>query len=113
MITDIGQYSEEDLKKHPPENVTVPKYPLPPTGVPPLALHFTDPTVHADPWKLVSNATNLAARRAYRAAVTGMDRKLGVLLAELETLGLANTTAIVVHGDHGGSHSSLSSYILL
>lgn len=37
----------------------------------------------------------------YRASVTGMDRKLGVLLDELDTLGLTNSTAVVLHGDHG------------
>jgi len=30
-----------------------------------------------------------------------MDRKLGVLIAEIESLGLTATTAIVLHGDHG------------
>ena len=38
------------------------------------------------------------ARRAYRAAITGMDRKLGVLLQELDTLGIREEVAIVLHG---------------
>jgi iduronate 2-sulfatase len=43
----------------------------------------------------------LKARQAYRAAVTGMDRKLGVLMDALNELGLTQNTAIVLHGDHG------------
>ena len=38
------------------------------------------------------------ARRAYRAATTGMDRKLGVLMDELESLKLRQQTALVLHG---------------
>ena len=30
-----------------------------------------------------------------------MDRKLGDLFAEIETLGLTNNTAVVLHSDHG------------
>lgn len=43
----------------------------------------------------------------HRAAVTGMDRKLGALLQELEDLNMANSTAIIIHGDHGWSLSEL------
>ena len=43
---------------------------------------------------LSQNATR-KARRAYRAAVTGMDRKLGKLLAELDALKLRGSTAEV------------------
>ena len=36
------QYAQEDLDKHPLENVTAPAHPLPPTNVPPIAMQFTD-----------------------------------------------------------------------
>ena len=97
------QYAKEDLDQHPLDSVDVPAHPLPPVGMPGLAFHWTDAGVfgHTSPWTPVSNDTARAARRAYRASVTGMDRKLGVLVKELDTLGLTNNTAIVLHGDHG------------
>ena len=32
---------------------------------------------------------------------SGADRKLGVLIDELDVLGVANVTAVVAHSDHG------------
>ena len=71
------QYAQEDLDKHPLGNVSAPAHPLPPTDVPAVAMHFSDEAVHDSPWQPVSPNVSRAARRAYRAAVTGMDRKLG------------------------------------
>ena len=49
-----------------------------------------------------------AARRAYRASVTGMDRKLGVLVKELDTLGLTNNTAIFGKDAKNVVHTNVS-----
>jgi|TARA_B110000977_G_C10744686_1_gene364361 iduronate 2-sulfatase len=41
------------------------------------------------------------ARHAYYASVTWMDHQVGRILDELEALGLAENTLVVLHGDHG------------
>ena len=41
------------------------------------------------------------ARRAYLACVRYVDRQVGRVLTELERLGLADTTIVVIWGDHG------------
>jgi len=99
------QFNAEDLAHHPIDSIDLPTHPMPPTGVPGIALTFSDGTAdkgaHTSPWVPISNASTVAARRAYRAAVTGMDRKLGSLLDEIDKLGIANNTAVVFHSDHG------------
>jgi len=104
------QAAPEDWAAHPLENVDLARNPLPPHGMPDVAFHFSDGVdsgvlEHTDPWHPLTDTHARAARRAYRAAVTGVDRKLGVLLDELDRLNLSSTTAVVVHGDHGWSLS--------
>lgn len=93
----------EDFAKHPLESIDLCTNPLPPKGVPEIALHMTDGDLpeHTDPWHPVNGDNARLARRAYRASLTGMDRKLGKLLDELDDLGLTDKTAIIFHGDHG------------
>lgn len=95
------QASEADYAKHPLSSIQLPTNPLPSKNMPDIAIHFTDDEEHPNPWTPISNDGMKAARRGYYAAVTGMDRKLGKLIDELKTLGVENTTAIVVHSDHG------------
>eukprot|EP00040_Diaphanoeca_grandis_P003064 m.23634 g.23634 ORF g.23634 m.23634 type:complete len:538 (-) comp14292_c0_seq1:229-1842(-) len=95
------QAAPEDFAKHPLASITLPKQKLPPSNVPGIALHFTDSPVHSNPWEAASDVDLRNARRGYLAAVTGMDRKLGKLVEAVESLGLTNSTAFVVHGDHG------------
>ena len=82
--------------------------------MPPIAFHMSEgcpscvPPIHPNPWVPLSANDTRKARRAYRAAVTGMDRKLGKLLRELEALKLRQTTAIVLHGDHGWQRASIT-----
>lgn len=95
------QAAPEDWGKHPLNTTDLPKNQVPPNGMPDIAFHFTDDAVHSSPWQPVSPDSVAKARRAYRAAVTGMDRKLGRLMQALDDLGLSNNTAIVFHGDHG------------
>ena len=49
----------------------------------------------------LSPAAQRTARRAYYACVRYADRQVGRVLAELEELGLAKNTIVVVWGDHG------------
>ena len=88
---------------NPPKSkqVSLPVHKLPPRDCPEIALTFTDEAAHPDPWHPISDAGQRAARRAYRASITGMDRKLGRLLDELEILDLAMSTAVIFHSDHG------------
>ena len=99
------QFAPEDLDKHPLESVDAPTHRLPATNVPEIALTYTDSHAdggaHTSPFAPISVSSTKLARRAYRAALTGMDRKLGRLYDEIENLGLASTTAVVVHSDHG------------
>ena len=81
------RYAQEDLDKHPIETVEPPLYRLPPVGMPGIAFHFTDDNVHTNPWDPINLNSTIVARQMYRASVTGMDRKLGVLLDELDALG--------------------------
>lgn len=95
------QAAQVDFDAHPLADVALPAHPHPPTNMPPIAFHFTDYALRPDPWTPAAPAATRAARRAYRAAVTGMDRKLGELLTELDVLHLENCTAVILHGDHG------------
>ncbi len=45
--------------------------------------------------------SQIMARRAYLACVRYTDRQIGKVLAELDALGLAESTTVVVWGDHG------------
>jgi hypothetical protein len=76
--------------KHPISSIQPPLYRTPPLHMPDIAFHFTDEVLHTSPWMPASLNATLTARQMYRASVTGMDRKLGVLLAELDTLGLVS-----------------------
>lgn len=97
------QYAKEDLEKHPLENVDLPPQRSPPKNVPDIALQTTEDPLpgHTSPWETLSDDITRQARRQYRATLTGMDRKLGGLLDELDRLGLTNKTAVILHADHG------------
>jgi iduronate 2-sulfatase len=102
------QYAQEDLDKHPLENIDLPRQRVPPVNVPAIALQTSDKEAkdvggafHSSPYKPLDDDETRQARRQYRAATTGMDRKVGKLLDELDALGLTNTTAVILHADHG------------
>ena len=53
------------------------------------------------------------ARHAYYASVSWLDHQVGRVLDELEALGVADDTLVVLHGDHGwqlGEHNSWHKY---
>jgi arylsulfatase A-like enzyme len=97
------QYAPEDLEKHPLESVDLPPHRTPPKNVPDIALQTSEEKIpgHTSPFVPLSEEITRQARRQYRASITGMDRKLGKLLDELDTLGLTQKTAVILHADHG------------
>jgi N-acetylgalactosamine-6-sulfatase len=67
-----------------------------------------DPGVFAAPTReyLRRQEDPQAAMRTYYAALSGWDKQLGRLLDELETLGVAHDTVVVLTSDHGPAHES-------
>ena len=101
------------------------KYPDLSEGYPPIAYHrqghykynnYTVPTLPNEIY--TSNFTEVTVpldiqrtvRRAYYASVTWMDEQLGRILDTLDELGLADDTAVVLHGDHGFSLAESNEY---
>jgi len=88
-----------------PEDVPLAKYPHMPTGMPPEAYHYPmGGVVGFD--NLTYNGTcdptfSKLYRRAYYASVAYTDYNIGVVLDELEALGLKDDTAVLLFGDHG------------
>ena len=62
---------------------------------------MTYPNVTFPQYGLVDDAIARHFRRSYWAAVSQMDQNVGLLLDELEALGLANSTVVLFAGDHG------------
>jgi arylsulfatase A-like enzyme len=67
-------------------------------SVPPMSW---TPWYTASPNVSLSENATLELRRYYYAAVTWADYHLGLVLNELDALGLTNDTAVLVHADHG------------
>ena len=59
---------------------------------------------------LVNVATALHFRRSYYAAVSFMDAQVGVVLDELDALGLASDTIVAFIGDHGWQLGDLGEF---
>merc|ERR1712232_927937 len=92
----------------PEEKVDIAETNVPPEGYCNVSLYICKNGLHAAggtgkelPWTPPSKAGQQKARREYRAAVSWTDNNVKRLLDELDTLGLADSTAIVFHGDHG------------
>jgi iduronate 2-sulfatase len=68
------------------------------TNIPEIAFQDCD---SPDPYHPIDDDGARLARRAYYAAVTGMDEELGRFLDALEASPAAANTAVVLHGDHG------------
>lgn len=61
-------------------------------------------------YALVEDATAKKFRRAYFAAVSQTDANAGVVLAELDRLGLTNNTVVAFLGDHGWQLGDLGEF---
>eukprot|EP00117_Sycon_ciliatum_P025753 scpid62884/ scgid21304/ Iduronate 2-sulfatase; Alpha-L-iduronate sulfate sulfatase len=86
-----------------------------PLNAPDIAFHNQGVFNNTDKRKYLPMPTPMpkaiqqAARRAYFASVSWTDYNVGLVLAALDDLGLANDTLVVLHGDHGyqlGEHDS-------
>jgi iduronate 2-sulfatase len=89
---------------YPAESVKRTDYPLPPKGVPPIALHtsgelrnYSDIPEKGE----ISEEKALELIRGYYAALSYTDAQIGRVLDELDRLGLRDNTVVVVWGDHG------------
>ena len=74
-----------------------------PQGMPDVAWHYPA-DVHGFPIKFNGTCNETRSRnfrRGYYAAISYTDYNIGMLLDTLDRLGLAETTAVVVFGDHG------------
>jgi iduronate 2-sulfatase len=81
---------------YPLDKIELPKQP--PNGrkgVPPVAFTVNPPNYG------LSEADQKGAIRGYYASVSFMDAQVGLVLAALERLGLAEDTIVVLFGDHG------------
>ena len=70
----------------------------------------TYPVATLPEYGLVDDATARHFRRSYWAAVSQMDRNVGVVLDELDALGLADTTVVAFAGDHGWQLGDLGEF---
>ncbi|GMH94149.1 hypothetical protein TrVE_jg12622 [Triparma verrucosa] len=68
------------------------------TDIPEIAFRDCD---SPSPYEPLEDDDAKIARRAYYAAVTGMDEELGRFLQALEDSGAAEDTAVILHSDHG------------
>ena len=74
---------------------------VPPVGYCNASLYICNHVYGGLPWEPAPADEQRDHRRKYRAAVTWTDHNVGLLLGRLDALGLADTTAVVFHGDHG------------
>lgn len=84
-----------------PDAIPLAKYKTLDASVPPIAFHET--SLAANPYVPMADDAAGTLRRDYYAAISWMDYNLGLVLRELESLGVRNDTAVVFHADHGWS----------
>jgi len=71
---------------------------------------LTYPSVILPEYGLVDNATARHFRRSYWAAVSQMDRNVGLVLDELDALGVSDNTVVAFLGDHGWQLGDLGEF---
>lgn len=87
-------------KLYDPSNITAPANPDPPQGAPSIAMHQSRELMRDFDSKLTPDQIK-TLRRGYYAAISYVDAQIGVVLDELESLGLREKTIIVFWSDHG------------
>ena len=70
-------------------------------SVPPIAFHQT--ALAANPYVPMARSAAQLLRRDYYASISWTDSLIGELLDELEARGIANSTLVALHADHGWS----------
>jgi arylsulfatase A-like enzyme len=89
---------------YPPESIRLADNPYPPKDVPKPALHNSgELRSYSDVPKKgpIDDAKARELIRGYYASTTFVDAQVGKVLAELDRLGLADNTIVVLWGDHG------------
>ena len=93
------QAKKKFFDMYPLENISVAVHKTAPTNMPDIA--WTNDDSSPSPWEPIEDDGAKLARRAYYAAVSGMDEHLGIFLDNLAASPVAESTAILLHGDHG------------
>ena len=98
------------------DEIALAEHQLPPIDMPGVAWHrqgffnATDGSPHVPSVNVpLPVAIQREMRHAYYSAVSWLDHQIGTVLKELDTLGLTDTTIVLLHGDHGwqlGEHNS-------
>jgi iduronate 2-sulfatase len=89
---------------YPPDSIKLADNPRPPQGAPKIALHNSGELRSYSDIPKTGPIPAAKAReliRGYYAATTFSDAQIGKVIAELDRLGLAANTIIVLFGDHG------------
>jgi iduronate 2-sulfatase len=83
-----------------PEKISLPASPMPPRGVPAIALHNSRELMVDAANKLTPEQVRVL-RHGYYAGISYLDAQVGKLLAALDRLELADNTIVVFWSDHG------------
>ncbi|MCA9193413.1 MAG: sulfatase [Planctomycetales bacterium] len=89
---------------YPEDSINLPENPLPPSGVPEIALHDSREIKRGfklQPGETIDDSSVKSLRRGYYAAISYVDAQIGKVLDELERLGLRENTIVVFWSDHG------------
>jgi len=88
-----------------PEKIAVALHPMLHNSMPRIAHHGPDISENLGtgqkPWVPMNTSLAQLNRLYYYASVSWVDSRVGVVLNELDTLGLTPTTLVVFHADHG------------
>ena len=89
---------------YPLDEIELASNPFPPRDVPEMAMYnsqeprdYTDVPAEGP----IPEETRRKMIRAYRACASFIDAQVGLLMAELDRLGLADDTVVILWGDHG------------
>jgi len=90
---------QEHFDLYPLDSIAVSPHKTMDESVPPIA--YSDSGQSPSPYEAMPDDQAQLARRAYYAAISGMDEEIGKLLQGLKDAGVEDDTAVLLHGDHG------------